>query len=262
MASTPRSSSSVDPTAVRDVRERFGDRLVISVGRLVYYKGFDVLIRAMAEVRGKLVIVGDGPLRGELRSRSRFGCGRQSCFRGRNQQCGRDALLSCRRSVCPGVGGAQRSFWHRPDRGYGGRASGGQYRSRFRRSVCFTHEQTGLTVPPAIRMLWPAPSTACSTTPICDTAFGRAANLRAQQDSPSTPWHPALWICTTKSSTRETDRSAASFKIERSARVSGRRKSPGLLNSDRDRSIDNTCCRCCGPTEAYRCRFRNRIHSP
>ena len=39
---------------------------MISVGRLVYYKGFDVLIRAMASVRGKLVIVGDGPLRGEL----------------------------------------------------------------------------------------------------------------------------------------------------------------------------------------------------
>ncbi len=56
------------PEAVRSVRERFGERLVISVGRLVYYKGFDVLIRAMASVRGKLVIVGDGPLRGELES--------------------------------------------------------------------------------------------------------------------------------------------------------------------------------------------------
>jgi rhamnosyl/mannosyltransferase len=57
-----------DPEAVRDVRERFGERLVVSVGRLVYYKGFDVLIRAMATVRGKLVIVGDGPLRAELQS--------------------------------------------------------------------------------------------------------------------------------------------------------------------------------------------------
>jgi rhamnosyl/mannosyltransferase len=57
-----------DAAAVRSVRQRFGERLVISVGRLVYYKGFDVLIRAMASVRGKLVIVGDGPLRGELQS--------------------------------------------------------------------------------------------------------------------------------------------------------------------------------------------------
>ncbi len=55
-----------DSDAVRSVRARYGERLVISVGRLVYYKGFDVLIRAMASVRGKLVIVGDGPLHGEL----------------------------------------------------------------------------------------------------------------------------------------------------------------------------------------------------
>jgi rhamnosyl/mannosyltransferase len=55
-----------DAEAVRGVRQRFGERLVVSVGRLVYYKGFEVLIRAMASVRGKLVIVGEGPLRGEL----------------------------------------------------------------------------------------------------------------------------------------------------------------------------------------------------
>jgi glycosyltransferase involved in cell wall biosynthesis len=57
-----------DADAVRRVRAQYGERLVISVGRLVYYKGFDVLIRAMASVRGKLVIVGNGPLRGELQS--------------------------------------------------------------------------------------------------------------------------------------------------------------------------------------------------
>jgi rhamnosyl/mannosyltransferase len=55
-----------DSDAVRRIRARFGDRLVISVGRLVYYKGFEHLIRAMADVRGELVIVGDGPLRGKL----------------------------------------------------------------------------------------------------------------------------------------------------------------------------------------------------
>lgn len=57
-----------DPEGVREVRAKLGDRLVISVGRLVYYKGFEVLIRAMAGVRGKLVIVGDGPLREDLKS--------------------------------------------------------------------------------------------------------------------------------------------------------------------------------------------------
>jgi glycosyltransferase involved in cell wall biosynthesis len=55
-----------DPDAVSGIRARLGERLVVSVGRLVYYKGLEYLIRAMADVRGKLVIVGDGPLRGKL----------------------------------------------------------------------------------------------------------------------------------------------------------------------------------------------------
>lgn len=37
------------------------------VGRLVYYKGVDVLLRAMVDVPGTLVIVGNGPLDTELR---------------------------------------------------------------------------------------------------------------------------------------------------------------------------------------------------
>lgn len=48
------------------LRARFGPRVVLAVGRLVYYKGFDYLIRAMAAVDGTLVILGDGPLRGAL----------------------------------------------------------------------------------------------------------------------------------------------------------------------------------------------------
>jgi glycosyltransferase involved in cell wall biosynthesis len=55
-----------DPDAVELIRARLGERLVVSVGRLVYYKGLEYLIRAMADVHGKLVIVGDGPLRGKL----------------------------------------------------------------------------------------------------------------------------------------------------------------------------------------------------
>lgn len=53
------------------IRARFGPRLVMSVGRLVYYKGFEHLVEAMRMVDGKLLIVGDGPLRGELESRIR-----------------------------------------------------------------------------------------------------------------------------------------------------------------------------------------------
>jgi glycosyltransferase involved in cell wall biosynthesis len=55
-----------DPARVSQVRRQYGERLILSVGRLVYYKGFEYLIRAMQNVRGKLIIIGTGPLRAEL----------------------------------------------------------------------------------------------------------------------------------------------------------------------------------------------------
>lgn len=58
----------VDEDAVRAIRERYGPRIILTAGRLVYYKGIDVLIRAMRGVDAHLVIVGDGPLRGELQA--------------------------------------------------------------------------------------------------------------------------------------------------------------------------------------------------
>jgi glycosyltransferase involved in cell wall biosynthesis len=52
--------------AVAALREKYGSRVIVSVGRLVYYKGFQHLIRAMSRVRGHLLIVGAGPLHAEL----------------------------------------------------------------------------------------------------------------------------------------------------------------------------------------------------
>lgn len=56
----------VDPSEVSKIRERFGPRIVLGVGRLIYYKGFEHLVRAMKEVDGHLIIIGEGPLRGAL----------------------------------------------------------------------------------------------------------------------------------------------------------------------------------------------------
>jgi glycosyltransferase involved in cell wall biosynthesis len=59
-------SQHADPAAVAAIRRDYGEPLVVSVGRLVYYKGFEYLIQAMAQVRGNLLIIGEGPLRGKL----------------------------------------------------------------------------------------------------------------------------------------------------------------------------------------------------
>ncbi len=51
-----------DTETAAKIRERYGPRLVLAVGRMVHYKGFEYLIRAMAGVRGHLLLVGEGPL--------------------------------------------------------------------------------------------------------------------------------------------------------------------------------------------------------
>jgi len=60
---------SIDLAAIAAIREKFGSRILLAVGRLVYYKGFEYLIEAMRNIDARLLIVGDGPLRGALERR-------------------------------------------------------------------------------------------------------------------------------------------------------------------------------------------------
>lgn len=61
-----------DARAVAAVRARHGDRpIVLGVGRLVYYKGFEVLLDAMAGLDATLVIAGEGDRRAALEARAR-----------------------------------------------------------------------------------------------------------------------------------------------------------------------------------------------
>ena len=50
------------------IRAEHGPNIVLFVGRLIYYKGAEHLIRAMKDVDGKLMIVGEGPLESQLHS--------------------------------------------------------------------------------------------------------------------------------------------------------------------------------------------------
>ncbi len=52
--------------AVDRIRALYGMRIVLCVGRLVYYKGMEYLIRAMEGIDAVLVIIGEGPLRQAL----------------------------------------------------------------------------------------------------------------------------------------------------------------------------------------------------
>jgi glycosyltransferase involved in cell wall biosynthesis len=56
---------------VQELRRRHGERISLFLGVLRYYKGLDVLIRAMERVRGRLLVVGQGPQRASLQALAR-----------------------------------------------------------------------------------------------------------------------------------------------------------------------------------------------
>jgi len=58
----PRDFVSPDSTKVAHARVNYGSRIVLAVGRFVYYKGFADLIRAMRTVDAMLLLAGAGPL--------------------------------------------------------------------------------------------------------------------------------------------------------------------------------------------------------
>ncbi len=49
------------------LRTTFGEPIWLMVGRLIYYKGIDVALRALRDIPGTLVVIGTGPLERDLR---------------------------------------------------------------------------------------------------------------------------------------------------------------------------------------------------
>jgi len=62
---------SPDPHIVDWIRNQYGPSIIVAVGRLVHYKGFEHLVRAMKKVDGHLLLIGNGPLRAELEGLAR-----------------------------------------------------------------------------------------------------------------------------------------------------------------------------------------------
>jgi glycosyltransferase involved in cell wall biosynthesis len=79
-----------DTAEVARLRQLYGPRIVLGVGRLVYYKGFEHLVEAMKFVQGRLIIVGRGPLQNALQQKA------ESCALGE-----RVTILSDVEDVCP-----------------------------------------------------------------------------------------------------------------------------------------------------------------
>lgn len=171
-----------DPESVHGLRQQYGDRLVLSVGRLVYYKGFEYLIRAMSQVRGKLLIIGDGPLRVRLQHlAASLGLGDKVIFAGeiRNEQvvpyynaASVFALASVARSEAFGIVQIEAMAAGLP-----------VVNTRLDSGVPFVslHEETGLTVEPGDPVALAAAINRLLDDESLRRSLGSAARQRARQ---------------------------------------------------------------------------------
>jgi glycosyltransferase involved in cell wall biosynthesis len=170
-----------DPAAGAHMRRHYGERLIVSVGRLVYYKGFEFLIRAMAQVRGKLIIIGDGPLRGQLRGlASRIGVADRVFFVGEvpdtipyYQAADVFALASVARAEAFGIVQIEAMAAGLP-----------VVNTQLDSGVPFVslHGQTGLTVPPSDPAAMAAALNRLLDDPQLRQLYGQAARRRAQEE--------------------------------------------------------------------------------
>jgi rhamnosyl/mannosyltransferase len=172
-----------DAAAVGRLRKQFGDRLVISVGRLVYYKGFEYLVQAMTQVDGRLLIIGDGPLRGKLQElANRLGLGEKVIFAGEVQNenvvpfyhaADVFALGSVARSEAFGIVQIEAMAAGLP-----------VVNTQLDSGVPFVslHEQTGLTVPPADAGALATAINRLLNDELLRRKLGAAARVRARQE--------------------------------------------------------------------------------
>lgn len=172
-----------DPEAVAKLRQKYGPRLIVSVGRLVYYKGYEYLIRAMAKVEGTLLIVGTGPLREKLEELARsLGVAGRVVFLGQISDpeliaCYHAAdvfaLASIARSEAFGLVQVEAMAAGLP-----------VINTRLDSGVPFVslHQQTGLTVPPCDADALAEALNLLLNDPAQRRSLGDAARVRARQE--------------------------------------------------------------------------------
>jgi glycosyltransferase involved in cell wall biosynthesis len=171
-----------DPGAA-ELRLRYGARTVLAVGRLVYYKGFEHIIRAMTAIDATLLIAGDGPLRSRLEHEAReLGVAERVVFVGevRNDRMapyyqGSDLLVlpSVARSEAFGIVQLEAMACARP-----------VVNTRLASGVPYVSLDgvTGLTVPPADSAALAAAINRLLNDDALRTKFGRAAVERVETE--------------------------------------------------------------------------------
>jgi len=172
-----------DGAAVNAIHQQYGNRLVVGVGRLVYYKGFEFLIQAMKQVKGSLLIVGEGPLREKLGALAiQIGVADRVTFLGKVDH---QTLVACYHAASvfalPSVARSEAYGLVQVEAMAAGLPV---VNTQLDSGVPFVslHEQTGLTVPPADPDVLAAAINRLLDNPDLRAAFGRAARLRAQQE--------------------------------------------------------------------------------
>ena len=171
-----------EPGKVAELRRQYGGRLVLGVGRLVYYKGFEYLISAMTQVNGKLLIIGEGPLRGKLQNLiDSLGLGNKVFLLGKingeitayYHAADVFCLSSVERSEAFGIVQIEAMAAGLP-----------VVNTRLQSGVPFVslHEQTGFTVPPANPEALAAAINRLLDDQDLRRSFGRAAHQRAREE--------------------------------------------------------------------------------
>ncbi|MGB6941370.1 MAG: glycosyltransferase [Bryobacteraceae bacterium] len=175
--------SHCDPGAAAAIRQRYGERLIVSVGRLVYYKGFAHLIRAMAQVDAKLLIVGEGPLRDKLGAvASEAGVADRVFFLGKIDH---ETLVSCYHAASVfALASIARSEAFGIAQVEAMAAGLSVVNTQLDSGVPFVslHGQTGLTVPPEDPQALAAAITRLLQDPALRANYGEAARMRARQE--------------------------------------------------------------------------------
>lgn len=178
-----RTTETFDLAKISEIRQRY-PHLILSVGRLVSYKGFSVLLDAVASVdNAQLVIIGEGPLYKDLMTQAaERGIKDRVFFKGRlSSEEIRQYIHACRLFVLPSVNEAEAFGLVQVEAMAAGRAVINTYLTTAVPNVA-RHGYEGLTVPANDSSALAAAIRTLLSDPKFAERLGRAGSARARSE--------------------------------------------------------------------------------